>query len=155
AAQGRPAAGASAARRRPPDGSRGGARDGLSEADRGREGISFHAVGDTGAAKVNAHQSAAQALANEANVADAMAADGAPAGQTGPAFFFPLGDVVYNLGEGRYYYDQFYEPFRNYDRPIFAIPGNHDGMVFGADSSAPQLPTLQAFLSNFCAPAPG
>src|SRR5262245_6342694 len=117
--------------------------------------ISFHAVGDTGAAKVNAHQSAAQALANEANVADAMAAEVAAAGQTGPAFFFHLGDVVYNFGEGRYYYDQFYEPFRNYDRPIFAIPGNHDGMVFGSDSSAPQLPTLQAFLSNFCAPAPG
>src|SRR5690242_14470141 len=27
--------------------------------------ISFHAVGDTGAAKVNAHQSAAQSIANE------------------------------------------------------------------------------------------
>src|SRR5690349_19735113 len=32
--------------------------------------VSFHAVGDTGAAKVNAHQLAARALANEANVAD-------------------------------------------------------------------------------------
>src|SRR5262249_41107652 len=50
--------------------------------------ISFHAVGDTGAAKVNAHQSAAQALANQANVADAMAAEVEAAGQTGPAFFF-------------------------------------------------------------------
>jgi 3',5'-cyclic AMP phosphodiesterase CpdA len=119
------------------------------------ERISFHAVGDTGAAKVNAHQSAAQALANEANVADAMAAEVAAGGQTGPAFFFHLGDVVYNFGEAQYYYDQFYEPFRGYDRPIFAIPGNHDGMVFGPDSSAPQVPTLQAFLANFCAPAPG
>jgi hypothetical protein len=117
--------------------------------------ISFHAVGDTGAAKVNAHQSAAQAIANEATVADAMAADVEAAGQTGPAFFFHLGDVVYNFGEDQYYYDQFYEPFRNYDRPIFAIPGNHDGMVFGPDTSAPQAPTLQGFQTNFCAPAPG
>lgn len=28
--------------------------------------ISFHAVGDTGAARVNAHQTAAQAIVNEA-----------------------------------------------------------------------------------------
>src|SRR3954452_25042960 len=84
-----------------------------------------------------------------------MASEVAAAGETGQAFFFHLGDVVYNFGEGQYYYDQFYEPFRNYDRPIFAIPGNHDGMVFGSDSSAPQLPTLQAFLSNFCAPTAG
>ncbi len=116
--------------------------------------ISFHAVGDTGAAKVNAFQTAAQATANEASVADAMAADlqGDPA--TAPAFFFHLGDVVYNFGEAQYYYDQFYEPFRAYDRPIFAIGGNHDGMVFGADSEAPQVPTLAAFLRNFCAPNP-
>ena len=46
-----------------------------------------------------------------------------------PAFFFHLGDVIYNFGEADYYYDQFYEPFRAYDRPIFAIPGNHDGAV--------------------------
>src|SRR5260370_1823197 len=32
--------------------------------------ISFHAVGDTGAAKVNAFQTAAQALANEESMAD-------------------------------------------------------------------------------------
>ena len=46
-----------------------------------------------------------------------------------PAFCFHLGDVIYNFGEAEYYYDQFYEPFRAYDRPIFAIPGNHDGAV--------------------------
>ena len=101
------------------------------------ETLTFHAVGDTGAAKVNAFQTASQALANEANVADAMARDVQEGGATGPAFFFHLGDVVYNFGEGQYYYDQFYEPFRAYDRPIFAIPGNHDGMVFG---DKPDLP---------------
>ncbi|MDQ1459975.1 MAG: hypothetical protein QOI08_1459 [Actinomycetota bacterium] len=116
--------------------------------------LSFHAVGDTGAAKVNAFQSAAQAIANEASVADAMAHDVQTGGPTGPAFFFHLGDVVYNFGEGQYYYDQFYEPFRAYDRPIFAIPGNHDGMVFGAEKDLPQTPTLTAFLRNFCCDTP-
>ena len=73
--------------------------------------LSFHAVGDTGAAKVNLHTTAARAIAAEANVADAMAADVRAGGPTGPAFFFHLGDLVYYFGEGRYYYDQFYEPY--------------------------------------------
>jgi hypothetical protein len=117
--------------------------------------ITFHMVGDTGAAKVTSSQSAATALAHEGSVADAMAAAVAKGGPDAPAFFFHLGDVVYNFGEGQYYYDQFYEPFRAYDRPIFAIPGNHDGMVFGQNADVPQLPTLQAFLRNFCAAEPG
>jgi len=112
--------------------------------------ISFHAVGDTGAAKVSASQHAAEAIAHEASVADAMADDVHGGGPTGPAFFFHLGDVVYNFGEAQYYYDQLYAPFRAYDRPIFAIPGNHDGMVFGEDSAAPTVPTLEAFVRNFC-----
>jgi Calcineurin-like phosphoesterase len=117
--------------------------------------ITFHSVGDTGAAKVNATQGPATALGHQAAVADAMAADVQKGGLAGPAFFFHLGDVIYNFGEGQYYYDQFYEPYRDYDRPIFAIPGNHDGMVFGQGSSAPQIPTLEAFLINFCAAMPG
>jgi hypothetical protein len=117
--------------------------------------LSFHSVGDTGAAKVNRFQTAAQAIANEASVADAMALDVQQGGEQPPVFFFHLGDVVYNFGEGQYYYDQFYEPFRNYDRPIFAIPGNHDGAVFGDTPDVPQVPTLTAFLRNFCALAPG
>lgn len=116
--------------------------------------IVFHAVGDTGAAKVNSFQTATQALENEASVADAMARDVQVGGPAGPAFFFHLGDVVYNFGEGQYYYDQFYEPFRSYNRPIFAIPGNHDGMVFGDKPDLPQVPTLTAFLRNFCADTP-
>ena len=117
--------------------------------------ISFHAMGDTGAAKVSASQSAATAISHEGSVADAIAADMQQAGPAAPAFFFHLGDVVYYFGEGQYYYDQFYEPFRAYDRPIFAIPGNHDGMVFGSTPNTPQIPTLAAFLRNFCASAPG
>jgi hypothetical protein len=117
--------------------------------------IIFHAVGDTGAAKVDARHLESTAVAQEAAVADAMSTDLQSGGLNGPAFFFHLGDVIYNFGEAQYYYDQFYEPYREYDRPIFAIPGNHDGMVFGQGSSAPQVPTLEAFLANFVAPAPG
>ncbi len=120
--------------------------------------ISFHAVGDTGAAKVDKYNSApsqAKAIANEASVADAMVADVMNAGINGPAFFFHLGDVVYNFGEDRYYYDQFYEPFRAYDRPIFAIPGNHDGMVYGANKDMPDIVSLGAFKTNFCTTRPG
>jgi hypothetical protein len=117
--------------------------------------ISFHATGDTGAAKVNRSQTAATAIGHQAHVADAMAAELQKDGVNGPAFFFNLGDVIYNFGQAQYYYDQFYEPYRTYDRPIFAIPGNHDGVVFGKDSSAPQVPSLSAFLSNFCAASPG
>ncbi len=117
--------------------------------------IVLHSVGDTGAAKTGPKQSAAVSIAEEAAVADAMTADVQTGGDTGPAFFFHLGDLIYNFGEGQYYYDQLYEPFREYDRPIFAVPGNHDGMVFGQGSSAPQVPTLDAFLTNFCAASPG
>jgi 3',5'-cyclic AMP phosphodiesterase CpdA len=68
-----------------------------------------------------------------------------------PAFFFHLGDVIYNFGEADYYYDQFYEPFRAYDRPIFAIPGNHDGAVtYTSGGPQPDVPSLQAFIANFC-----
>jgi hypothetical protein len=66
--------------------------------------ISFHAVGDTGAAKVNRSQTAATAIGHEAAVADAMVADVQNQGAIGPAFFFHLGDVIYNFGEAQYYY---------------------------------------------------
>jgi DNA repair exonuclease SbcCD nuclease subunit len=69
--------------------------------------------------------------------------------------FFHLGDVIYYFGEDQYYYEQFYDPFRGYDRPIFAIPGNHDGMVYGDSSTSKAPPTLEAFITNFCAPKPG
>ena len=65
-----------------------------------------------------------------------------------PTFFFHLGDVIYSFGEAQYYYDQFYEPYRDYPAPILALAGNHDGMVApGANAT-----TLAAFLENFCAP---
>jgi calcineurin-like phosphoesterase family protein len=112
--------------------------------------ISFHAVGDTGA-------STSVRIATEAGVTDAMAGDlqAGPSTRV-PAFLYHLGDLIYNFGEAEYYYDQFYEPFRAYDRPIFAIPGNHDGAVqYGPDPNRPLVPTLDAFVRNFCAAAPG
>jgi hypothetical protein len=117
--------------------------------------LSFHAVGDTGAAKVSKRQKMAAAIRREAGVADLMAEDLEKGSEEAPAFFFHLGDIIYTFGEGQYYYDQFYEPFRNYDRPIFAIPGNHDGMVFGSSPDTPSVKTLTAFLRNFCDKTPG
>ena len=110
--------------------------------------ISFHSVGDTGATKVG-H------LADEESVANMMAADVQAGGATAPAFFFHVGDVVYNFGEAKYYYDQFYDVYRAYDRPIFAVPGNHDGVVYGDTSTSKAPPSLEAFLRNFCASKPG
>ena len=110
--------------------------------------IAFHAVGDTGA-------SSSANITSEASVADAMVADLQGPTADAPAFFFNLGDVIYNFGEAEYYYDQFYEPFREYDRPIFAIPGNHDGAVtYTRGGSDPDAPSLQAFIANFCSATP-
>ena len=104
--------------------------------------IVFHCVGDTGSAKGPTTQ-------NE--VADKMVSDFSEADQAdAPSFFYHLGDVVYYFGEGSYYYDQFYEPYREYPAPILGIPGNHDGVVWASDPA----PTLQAYLRNFCTAAP-
>ncbi len=107
--------------------------------------IVFHCVGDTGGVKEPSKQFA---------VADTMTSDLAgrtyPTGR--PAFFYHLGDVVYYLGQERYYYDQFYDPYRDYAGPIFAIPGNHDGVV---SPSIKGMKSLGGFLENFCTSAPG
>lgn len=101
--------------------------------------IVFHSVGDTGSAKGPGTQSlVADKMVsdfNEANAADI------------PSFYYHLGDVVYYFGEGTYYYDQFYEPYRMYPAPILGIAGNHDGIVYPSDPAT----TLEAYLRNFCA----
>jgi Calcineurin-like phosphoesterase/Iron/zinc purple acid phosphatase-like protein C len=104
--------------------------------------IVFHSVGDTGSVK---------GPETESLVADKMVSDfdEEKSGDV-PSFFFHLGDVVYYFGEAAYYYDQFYEPFRNYAAPIVAIAGNHDGVIYPNDP----VPTLDAFLRNFCAASP-
>ncbi len=105
--------------------------------------IVFHSVGDTG----DVHGPQTQSL-----VADKMVTDfHEPKPEDVPSFFFHLGDVVYYFGEPTYYYDQFYEPYRNYPAPILAVAGNHDGVVYAKDP----WPTLTGFLENFCAATPG
>jgi hypothetical protein len=100
--------------------------------------IVFHTTGDTGSTRGATDQSL---------VADKMISDFTDDNKDLPWFFFHLGDVIYSFGEGQYYYDQFYEPYRNYPAPIIALAGNHDGMV----PPGTKTPTLEAFLENFCA----
>ncbi len=89
-------------------------------------------------------------LKDEDSVADRMVKDFAAANaQEHPAFLFHLGDVVYFYGEEEYYYSQFYKPFRDYPAPIFAIPGNHDGITYN-----PDMVSLDPFIQAFCQPAP-
>jgi len=104
----------------------------------------FHSVGDTGGI-VRAEPQLA--------VADAMAADltGKTYATGLPAFFYHLGDVVYFFGQQEYYPEQFYDPYRNYDAPILAIPGNHDGVMYNKE---PVSYSLQPFVDNFCTAAP-
>ena len=71
---------------------------------------------------------------------------GRPCG--GTLFAYITGDVVYYHGEPAHYADQFYAPYRDYDRPIFAIPGNHDGDPPGDGACV----SLAGFIANFCAP---
>jgi hypothetical protein len=108
--------------------------------------ILFHALGDSGASNVGKYP-------NELRVADQVTLDCASSPPPNrPSFLFHLGDIVYNFGEARYYYDQFYEPFRNYPAPIFAIPGNHDSFI--VPGTAEDAYPLVTFQRNFCAESP-
>jgi hypothetical protein len=110
-------------------------------ADAGK--IIFHALGDSGASNAGKY-------ANELRVGDQVTLDTASSSEPNrAAFLFHLGDIVYNFGEAPYYYDQFYEPFRNYPAPIFAIPGNHDSFV--VPGTAEGHKPLDTFQRNFCA----
>lgn len=99
--------------------------------------IVFHTVGDTGGIQHPEFQFA---------VADAMANDV----ENGVSFWYHLGDVVYYFGQDQYYFEQFYDPYRNYNAPIFAIPGNHDAAVFTGETAN----SLDAFIANFCTSQP-
>jgi hypothetical protein len=99
--------------------------------------ITFHTVGDTGGIHNPEFQFA---------VADAMAGDLA----SGASFWYHLGDVVYYFGQEQYYFEQFYDPYRNYNAPIFAIPGNHDGAIYKGETAK----SLDAFIANFCTSQP-
>jgi Calcineurin-like phosphoesterase len=113
-----------------------GARAAQTIQDAGK--IVFHTAGDTGGIHSPQFQFA---------VADAMADDLA----NGAAFWYHLGDIVYYFGQDQYYFEQFYDPYRNYNAPIFAIPGNHDGALFANETAK----SLDAFVANFCTAQPG
>ena len=100
----------------------------------------FHATGDCGSVRGPASQN---------QVADKMVSDFEETAAEVPRFGLLLGDIVYSFDEPQYFYDQFYEPYRDYPAPILAVAGNHDGMV----SPLAHAASLDAFLRNFCASA--
>jgi hypothetical protein len=108
--------------------------------------IVFQMVGDIGATTQGVYP-------NEVRVSDQITQDlQTAAAADRPQFLYLLGDLVYNFGEAQYYYDEFYEPYRNYPAPIFAIPGNHDSFLVPGTSTA-SVP-LETFLRNFCETEP-
>ena len=110
------------------------------------QSITFHMIGDSGATA----QSTFPAMIK---VSDAVTNDFHSASAPNrPSFLFHLGDLVYNFGESSYYYDEFYEPYRNYPAPIFAIPGNHDSFVLPNTPKGSEPLTI--FQRNFCSTAP-
>ncbi len=109
--------------------------------DNSGKSIAFDVIGDSGA------PTQSQLDKYETKVTELMARDAAA---SPPAFLFHVGDVVYFYGEENYYYSQFYEPFRAYPAPIFAVPGNHDGITYNAS-----MVSLDSFKSAFCAEDPG
>jgi len=101
--------------------------------------IVFHSTGDCGSTR---------GPKTESEVTDKMVADFTDTDPREiPQFALLLGDVVYNFGETEYYYDQFYAPYRNYQAPVLAVAGNHDGMI----SPLAHETSLAAYLRNFCA----
>ncbi|MCE7043231.1 metallophosphoesterase [Dyadobacter sp. CY312] len=105
----------------------------------------FHMVGDTGSLRSPDFQKlvAGQMEEQFSGVAE----------RDQPAFLYHLGDVVYNHGEVERYQRQFFEPYQNYPRPIFAIPGNHDSDV-NPDNPV-SYRSLDAFTKVFCTPNAG
>jgi len=104
--------------------------------------ITFQMIGDSGA-------TAAKTFGAMIRVSDAVTNDFHTSNAANrPSFLYHLGDVVYNFGEWNYYYDQFYEPYRNYPAPIFAIPGNHDSFILPGTAVADD--PLTTFMRQFC-----
>jgi hypothetical protein len=99
----------------------------------------FHSVGDTGGVNTPTYIEGVSRFMGY-DIAHTKPPDR-------PSFFYHLGDVVYYDGESANYWPEFYEPYLNYNAPIVAIPGNHDGDINPATGES----SLQAFVRNFCA----
>lgn len=126
----------------------GAAGAGIVDEIRKAKQITFHSGGDTGASTDTKGK-----YRNEITVADQMTDDcRSNDPKIRPRFFYHLGDTVYNFCEPEYWYDQFYEPYRNYPGPIFAIPGNHDSFITHGTPAASY--PLVTFSRNFCAETP-
>ena len=106
--------------------------------------MAFHVIGDSGGIKdPNPQANVAKLLTADLNRSETL-------GLVKPSFLYHLGDVVYYNGDHSEYFPQFYEAYESYTAPIFAIPGNHDG----DNSDDLGVPSLDAFMQNFCAPKP-
>jgi len=109
--------------------------------------LTFHAIGCSG--DYDDHNPGYRVAHCLAEQASNPAANGGYPKAKPASFLFHLGDVVYYYGEGEFYYDQFYHPYKEYPGPIFAIPGNHDGITHPNGASS-----LLGFISAFCDDAP-
>ncbi len=108
--------------------------------------IVFHGLGDSGASQARLYK-------DEIAVTDQMTVDAHSSELSNrPSFLIHLGDTVYSFGESQYYFDQFYDAFRNYPAPIFAIPGNHDSFVVPGTPDGAEPLTI--FQRNFCSKSP-
>lgn len=105
-----------------------------------KDKFSFNMVGDTGGIdNPDGQKKIAEQMCKQISHNDT-------AGQ--PAFLYHLGDVVYHFGEAEQYDRQFFTPYKHYNRPIFAIAGNHDTDVNPA--SKKPYKSLDAFSAVFC-----
>ncbi len=104
----------------------------------------FHTAGDSGGIEYPVPQS---------NVVALMVKDlGEKRPGRHPArFMYHLGDVVYYNGTADQYYQQFYNPYEDYNAPIFSIPGNHDANPLKPLGSGGGI---GVWMNNFCSKVP-
>lgn len=76
----------------------------------GSETVSFIVIGDTG-----------EGDASQYAVVEPLLARGADTD-----FMVICSDVIYPAGDAEDYESKFYEPYKDYPSPIYALPGNHD-----------------------------
>jgi hypothetical protein len=96
----------------------------------------FLLVGDTG--EQDASQYAVAPYLT--NAATQQGPDGKP---HSPEFLLIVSDVIYPAGDINEYVNGFYIPYRDFKRPIYALPGNHDW-----------YDGLDGFMYHFCGAEP-